>query len=158
MGDVGSVPGSGVPWRSNDTPSQDSCLENPRTGVQRVIVHGVSRVGHGVVTEQSMHRLGKGGIWTDWEKVAGVALRHLQGPSTHLKPLLDAKSRPSGGLHWSGHTRVRQAAGVGRQEELSVPFYKDSVPIFFHRDLILWKTVFPQTRDWEMVLGKIQAC
>ena len=52
-GDVGSIPGVGRSHgEGNGSPLQYSCLENPTDiGVWQAIVHGVTRVGHDLVTE-----------------------------------------------------------------------------------------------------------
>ena len=52
-GDLGSIPGSGrSPGEGNGNPLQYSCLENPMDkGVWQATVHGVSRVGHNLVTK-----------------------------------------------------------------------------------------------------------
>ena len=49
--DLGSIPGSGrSPGEGNDNPLQ--CLENPMDrGAWQAAVHGVSRVGHDIVTK-----------------------------------------------------------------------------------------------------------
>ena len=51
-GDLGSIPGSGrSPGEGNGNPLQYSCLENPTDrGGWRAAVHGVTRVGHDLVT------------------------------------------------------------------------------------------------------------
>ena len=53
-GDVHSIPGSGrSPRAGNGNSLQYSCLENPMDrGVWRATVHGVSRVGHDLVTKR----------------------------------------------------------------------------------------------------------
>ena len=52
-GDLDSIPGSGrSPGGGNDNPLQYSCLENPRDrGAWWATVHGVTRVGHDLVTK-----------------------------------------------------------------------------------------------------------
>ena len=52
-GDLGSIPGLGrSPGEGNGNPLQYSCLENPMDkGVWQATVHGVSRVGHNLVTK-----------------------------------------------------------------------------------------------------------
>ena len=52
-GDPGSIPGSGrSPGEGNGNPLQYSCLENPMDrGAWQAIVHGVTRVGHDLVTK-----------------------------------------------------------------------------------------------------------
>ena len=52
-GDLGSIPGSGrSPGEGNSNPLQYSCLENPTDrGAWQVTVHGVTRVGHDLVTK-----------------------------------------------------------------------------------------------------------
>ena len=52
-GDLGSIPGLRTsPGEGNDNPFQYSCLENPMDGgAWWAIVHGVSRVGHDLVTK-----------------------------------------------------------------------------------------------------------
>ena len=52
-GDQGSLPGSGrSPGEGNGNPLQYSCLENPvDTGAWRAPVHGVTRIGHDLVTK-----------------------------------------------------------------------------------------------------------
>ena len=52
-GDLGSIPGLGrSPGEGNGNPLQYSCLENPMDkGAWRATVHGVTRVGHAVVTK-----------------------------------------------------------------------------------------------------------
>ena len=54
-GDLDSIPGSGrSPGEGNDNPLQYSCLENPRDrGAWWATVHGVTRVGHDLVTKPS---------------------------------------------------------------------------------------------------------
>ena len=51
--DTGSIPGSGrSPGEGNDNPLHYPCLENPMDReAWWATVHGVSRVGHNVVTE-----------------------------------------------------------------------------------------------------------
>ena len=53
-GYAGSVPGLGrSPGEGNGNPLQYSCLENPMDrGTLRATVHGVTRVGHNLVTKQ----------------------------------------------------------------------------------------------------------
>ena len=74
------------------------------------------RVGPDVVTERYT-RVRKKGNLDGLGESCWVALRHLQESQPHLEPLVDAKSRPSGGLHSSGHAGVQSAStkGVGRQ-------------------------------------------
>ena len=52
-GDLGSIPGSGRSrGEGNDNPLQYSCLENPMDrGAWHAAVHGISRVGHYLVTK-----------------------------------------------------------------------------------------------------------
>ena len=52
-GDTGLIPGSGRSLgEGNGNPFQYSCLENPMTrGTWQATVHGVTRVGHELVTE-----------------------------------------------------------------------------------------------------------
>ena len=52
-GDLGSIPGLGrSPGEGNGNPLQYSCLENPMDrGAWQAIVHGVTRVGHDLVTK-----------------------------------------------------------------------------------------------------------
>ena len=52
-GDLGSIPGSGrSPGEGNGNPLQYSCLENPMDkGVWWATVHGVTKVGHDLVTK-----------------------------------------------------------------------------------------------------------
>ena len=52
-GDPGSILGSGrYPGEGNGNPLQYSCLENPMDrGTWRAIIHGVTRVGHDLVTK-----------------------------------------------------------------------------------------------------------
>ena len=52
-GDLGSLPGSGrSPGEGNGNPRQYSCLENPMDrGAWWATVHGVTRVGHDLVTQ-----------------------------------------------------------------------------------------------------------
>ena len=52
-GNLGSIPGSGrSPGEGNGNPLQYSCLENPTDrGAWQATVHGVTRVGHNLVTE-----------------------------------------------------------------------------------------------------------
>ena len=52
-GDLGSITGLGrSPGEGNGNPLQDSCLDNPRDrGAWQAIVHGVTRVGHDLVTK-----------------------------------------------------------------------------------------------------------
>ena len=54
--DVASVSGSGrSPGEGNGNSFQCSCLENPMDrGAWRATVHGVTRVGHDLVTKQQM--------------------------------------------------------------------------------------------------------
>ena len=56
-GDMGSIPGSGrSPGEGNGNPFQYSCLENPMDrGAWQATVHGVTRVGHDLVTKQHKH-------------------------------------------------------------------------------------------------------
>ena len=51
--DTGSIPGSGTsPGEGNDNPLQYSCLGNLiDRGIWQAIVHGVTRVGHDLVTK-----------------------------------------------------------------------------------------------------------
>ena len=53
-GDVGSIPGSGrSPREGNGNPLQYSCQRNPMDrGAWQAAVHGVTRVGHDLGTEQ----------------------------------------------------------------------------------------------------------
>ena len=53
-GHTGSTPGSGRdPGAGNGKPLQNSCLENSvDAGARQATVHGVTRVGHDLVTEQ----------------------------------------------------------------------------------------------------------
>ena len=53
-GDPGLIPGLGrSPGKGNGNPLQYSCLENPMDrGAWWAIVHGVTRVGHNLATEQ----------------------------------------------------------------------------------------------------------
>ena len=52
-GHPGLIPGSGrSPGEGNGNPLQYSCLENPMgKGAWQAIVHGVTRVGHDLVTK-----------------------------------------------------------------------------------------------------------
>ena len=52
-GDPGLIPGPGrSPGERSGNPLQDSCLENPMVrGAWRATVHGVTRVGHNLVTK-----------------------------------------------------------------------------------------------------------
>ena len=52
-GDPGLIPGSGrSPGEGNGNPLQYACLENPMDrGVWQDTVHGVTRVGHDLVTK-----------------------------------------------------------------------------------------------------------
>ena len=52
-GDPGSIPGSGrSPGEGNGNPLQYSCLENPTNrGAWQATVHGITRVGHNLVTK-----------------------------------------------------------------------------------------------------------
>ena len=54
-GDPGFIPGSGrSPGEGNSNPLQYSCLENPMDrGAWQATVHGVTRVGHELVTKPS---------------------------------------------------------------------------------------------------------
>ena len=54
VGEPGSIPGSGrSPGEGNGSPLQYSCLENPMDrGAWQATVHGVSRVGHDLVTKE----------------------------------------------------------------------------------------------------------
>ena len=56
-GDLGLIPGSGrSPGEGNGNPLQYSCLENPMDrGAWQAIVHGVTRVGHDLVTKPPNH-------------------------------------------------------------------------------------------------------
>ena len=58
-GDAGLIPGSGrSPGGGRGNPLQHSCLENPTDrGAWRATVHGVSRVGHNLMTEQQQQRI-----------------------------------------------------------------------------------------------------
>ena len=53
-GDMGCIPGLGIfPGEENGNPLQYSCLGNPMDRrAWRAIVHGVTRVGHDLVTKQ----------------------------------------------------------------------------------------------------------
>ena len=53
MGNPGLIPGSGrSPGEGNGTPLQHSCLGNPMDrGAWQATVHGVTRVGHNLVTK-----------------------------------------------------------------------------------------------------------
>ena len=53
-GDMDSIPGSGrSPGEEKGNPLQYSCLENPMDrGVWQATVHGVTRVGHDLVTKR----------------------------------------------------------------------------------------------------------
>ena len=55
VGDLSSIPGSGrSPGEGNGNPIQDSCLENSmHRGAQQVTVHGITRVGHDLVTNHN---------------------------------------------------------------------------------------------------------
>ena len=57
-GDPVSIPGSGrYPGEGNGHPLQYSCLENPMDrGTWRAIIHGVTRVGHDLVTKPTPPR------------------------------------------------------------------------------------------------------
>ena len=57
-GDLGLIPGSGrSPGEGNGSPLQYSCLENPMDrGACRATVHGVMRVGHGLVSKPPHQR------------------------------------------------------------------------------------------------------
>ena len=52
-GDPGLIPGLGrFPGEGNDNPLQYSCLKNPMDrGAWQAAVHGVTRVGHDLVTK-----------------------------------------------------------------------------------------------------------
>ena len=52
-GDTGSIPGSGrSPGEGNGNSLQYLCLENPMNrGAYQTTVHGVTRVGHNLVTK-----------------------------------------------------------------------------------------------------------
>ena len=54
-GNLGSIPGSGrTPGDGNGNPFQDSWLRNPMDrGAWQATVHGVTRIGHNVVTKPS---------------------------------------------------------------------------------------------------------
>ena len=56
-GDLGLIPGSGrSPAEGNGNPLQYSCLENPMDrGAWQATVHGVTRVGHDLVTKQPLY-------------------------------------------------------------------------------------------------------
>ena len=56
-GDSGSIPRSGrSPGEGNGNPFQYSCVQNPMDrGAWQAIVHGVSRVGHDLVTKPPPH-------------------------------------------------------------------------------------------------------
>ena len=56
-GTLGLIPGSGrFPGEENGNPLQCSCLENPMDrGAWWATVHGVARVGHGLVTKTTIH-------------------------------------------------------------------------------------------------------
>ena len=56
-GDPGSIPGSGTsPGEGNGNPLQHSCLENSMDrGAWWTTVHGVTRVGHDLVTKPPPH-------------------------------------------------------------------------------------------------------
>ena len=58
-GDPGSIPGLGrSPGEGNGNPLQYSCLENPMDrGTWRATVHGVTRVGHDLVTKPSPYMI-----------------------------------------------------------------------------------------------------
>ena len=58
-GDPGPIPGSGrSPGEGNGNPLQYFCLENPRDrGAWQATVHGVTRVGHDLVTKPPPPRL-----------------------------------------------------------------------------------------------------
>ena len=67
-GDVGLIPGSGrSPGGGNGNPLQYSCLENSMDrGAWQAIVHGITRVGHSLVTkppEQQTSRCKKLASW-----------------------------------------------------------------------------------------------
>jgi len=53
-GDLGSIPGSGrSPGEGNGNPLQYSSLENPMDrGAWQATVHGVTRVGHDLMTKE----------------------------------------------------------------------------------------------------------
>ena len=55
-GDLGSIPGSGrSPGEGNGNPLQYFCLENPMDrGAWWATVHGVTRVGHDLVTKPTV--------------------------------------------------------------------------------------------------------
>ena len=55
VGNLGPIPGSGrSPGEGNGNPLQNSCLRNPMNrGAWQAIVHGVTRVGHNLVTKPS---------------------------------------------------------------------------------------------------------
>ena len=54
-GDLGLIPGSGIsPGERNVNLLQYSCLENPMDrGAWQATVHGITRVGHNLVTKPS---------------------------------------------------------------------------------------------------------
>ena len=44
VGNLGSTPGSGIPWKGNGTPLQYSCLENPMDGgACQATAHGITK-------------------------------------------------------------------------------------------------------------------
>ena len=59
-GDTGLIPGlERSPGEGNGNPLQYSCLENPMDGgTWRAVVHGVTRVGHDLVTKRPPKRMG----------------------------------------------------------------------------------------------------
>ena len=61
-GDLGSILGLGrSPGEGNGNPLQYSCLENPMDrGAWQATVHGVTRVGHDLVTKPPPHSRVKG--------------------------------------------------------------------------------------------------
>ena len=54
VGELGLIPGwGGSPGEGNGNPLQYSCLGNPMDrGTWQAVVHGVTRVGHDLVTKQ----------------------------------------------------------------------------------------------------------
>ena len=58
------IPGSGrSPGEGNDNPLQYSCLENSMDrGACQATVHGVTRVGHDLVTKPPQHFTGKSAL------------------------------------------------------------------------------------------------
>ena len=55
-GDLSLIPGLGKsPGKGNGNPLQCSCLENPMDrGARGATVHGVTRVGHDLMTKQQL--------------------------------------------------------------------------------------------------------